>query len=723
MKTDYWSGLPLRGNRLLRWTAVCLLALFTLSGCSPKESPVSAPIESLEPPEFSHSSGFYKNEFKLQLTSIPGARIYYTLDGSVPDPSNLEGKTYRYKNSYQHPPVNKGETVRVRQDNFLTNEYKTLAYEKAILIRDRTSEPERLSQISTTFDEEPSYLPKTVHEDGTPWHRFKGTPVRAIAVLDTETGAHVSPVVAHTYFVGKAPKFELPVLALVIDETELYDYDHGRLVAGRDYDDWLAGLKGPERLNICAPGNFIRRSSKIGKAPGHAIFFQGRSATSLAAEFRTHGGCSRSQRSKSIRLYPLDKTAAAKVTVFADEPLSGYVINLRNSGESFTRDYMRDAVIHQLAHGLAVGTQRYAPQVVFINGEYNGILNARDRKDTRYLKHMYGVKRKHIDLLKKNKIVDSGTVDAYQALLQEWESANPKTREFLNRAAEQIDLESFIDYNIVSMYFAREDWPANNVAYWRYNSEADPAVPASDGRWRWLLYDADVSMDKNSLNMLDYMTQEEGERDINAKWSTFMFRTLLRNSSFRDRFIIRYADLINSSFASQRVLDVIQQTRSRIESEMPRQIERWQAPESEKEWQHYINQMETFARRRPDIQRQHIQDYFELKGSYRVDVSINKPGAGTIKLNTLHLGIDDKKLPRPVAASQPASHMQQVLSFPWSGEYFYKLRLTLEALPGPGQRFDYWETQGIELSEEQKHSAKLLLRPEQNFTIKAVFRR
>lgn len=708
-------------------TLSLLFPLAFLVACGPKEkeAPDSAQVvsDTVKPPAFSHLSGFYAKGFKLRLSSAPGTDIYYTLDGSVPDPDNLDGKTYRYKNSYQHPPRNKGEKVRVRQDNFLLNEYKTFRYSKPVLIRDRTTEPERISQISTTFDENPEYLPATETEDGKPLHRFKGTPVRAIAVLETEKGRLVSPVAGHTYFVGQAPRFELPVVALVIDETELYDYDTGRLVAGKDYDAWLAGLRGPESLHICAPGNFIRRSAAIAKAPGHAIFFQGRSAISLDAEFRTHGGCSRSQRSKSIRLYPQDKQAAAQVMVFADEPLSGYNINLRNSGESFTRDYMRDAVIHQLAQGLAVGTQRYAPFVVFINGEYNGILNARDRKDTRYLKHAYGVKRKEIDLLKKNMIVDSGSAEAYRSMLAEWEQANPKTREFLERAGQQVDLESFIDYNITSMYFAREDWPANNVAYWRVNGEASESIPTSDGRWRWLLYDADVSMANQKLNMLEYMTQEEGERDINAKWSTFMFRTLLRNSSFRDRFITRYSDLINSSFAPQRVLDVIQQTRSRIESEIPRQIERWQAPESEKEWRHYINQMETFARRRPAIQRQHIQDYFKLKGSYSVHVDVSEHKAGTVKLNTLHLGIPDEQLARPVAASRPAENMQEVLALPWQGEYFYKLRLRLEAVPQPGYRFVRWQAEGIELTEEQQRSVRLSLRPEEHFSIKAVFAR
>lgn len=110
--------------------------------------------EELAAPEFSHESGFYPEEFELHITHPnPSVKIYYTLDGSDPDPTNLNGTTFRYKNEYAQPPATEpiGE--------FLTQEYKTYAYDKPILIKDRTYEPDRISQISTTFDTKPSYFP------------------------------------------------------------------------------------------------------------------------------------------------------------------------------------------------------------------------------------------------------------------------------------------------------------------------------------------------------------------------------------------------------------------------------------------------------------------------------------------------------------------------------------------------------------------------------------
>src|SRR5690606_26571293 len=55
----------------------------------------------LDPPVFSLDGGFYSAPFDLNLTaSDPDAVIIYTLDGSMPDPENLDGSTYYYKNQY-----------------------------------------------------------------------------------------------------------------------------------------------------------------------------------------------------------------------------------------------------------------------------------------------------------------------------------------------------------------------------------------------------------------------------------------------------------------------------------------------------------------------------------------------------------------------------------------------------------------------------------------------
>jgi len=57
----------------------------------------------------------------------------------------------------------------------------------------------------------------------------------------------------------------------------------------------------------------------------------------------------------------------------------------------------------------------------------------------------------------------------------------------------QMDVENFIDYNIIQIFIANGDWPFNNVKYWRKRTEniEDSSLYGHDGKWRWLLFDTD----------------------------------------------------------------------------------------------------------------------------------------------------------------------------------------------------------------------------------------
>ena len=48
-----------------------------------------------------------------------------------------------------------------------------------------------------------------------------------------------------------------------------------------------------------------------------------------------------------------------------------------------------------------------------------------------------------------------------------------------------MDILNFMDFQIAEIYFANYDWPCNNYKMWKSN--------ASDSKWRFLIYDLDLS--------------------------------------------------------------------------------------------------------------------------------------------------------------------------------------------------------------------------------------
>jgi hypothetical protein len=105
---------------------------------------------------------------------------------------------------------------------------------------------------------------------------------------------------------------------------------------------------------------------------------------------RIHGGYSRVFPQKSFRLYAdhdYDENKKFKYDLF---PNQAYDINgehidsfsrliLRGGGNDFFGVMFRDEVIQSLVSHLNIPTQAYRPSVVFLNGEYWGIYNIRER--------------------------------------------------------------------------------------------------------------------------------------------------------------------------------------------------------------------------------------------------------------------------------------------------------------------------------------------------------
>ena len=730
--------------------AVRYLLQFVLTTCLACIVSPALAAQNLAPPTFSHESGFYPDEFELILShDSDNVTIYYTLDGSDPDPDNLNGKTFRYKNRYTEPPA-------MPVDEFLYQEYKTYKYENPIKIVDRTREPDRLSHISTTYDESPEYFPtpqladtfsnqvklavnaaimsinkginklarhiqkyilgnkdaKTgkklyinpLNLEYLDIYLFKGTPVKAIAVK----GSQHSHATSRVLFIGNQDDFSLPIINITVPEKDLYDYEEGVFVAGIDYDNYLLSEERIPGAKHHSPANWKRRGENISAY----IYTSNNVYPEGDIDIRVHGDGSRAKRNKSVRFYP-----EHEFDVFEDGLASAkHKIILRNSGNgSSARTYFTDAALTNALSDLNVGVQRYKPYTIFINGEYHGILNARDRIKKHYFSLYFDLPDNKVDYLERRNTAKTGDSVAWDSFMEELGKADPQDAGFYDLVEEKISLESYNDYHIIEIFLANTDWPSKNNGFWRYR-ETDKTSPLSansftDGRWRWLLFDVDnTGSDWGDYlpekNMLVFATEEGNTAWPNPDWSTYVLRTLLQNSQIRSEFITRFADLLNTSLDSERLVKIVRATEASLEQEMPRHIARWSSPESMPTWRESVDELADFLEQRPKHQWQHLQDFFELSDTYTIQVETSLPDSGQIQLNTLTL-----------ADTAPP------FALPWQGHYFRHMPITLEARPEAGYVFSHWQVKGIQLDDTQARNKRLVLTPENNLQVKAILRR
>jgi hypothetical protein len=648
--------------------------------------------ELLQPPGFSHAAGFYTENFTLTLsTTVAGATILYTIDGSEPDASHLGGTTYQYKNQYPEDP---GQAT----GPLLTQSFETLTYTQPLPIGNRTQAANKISMISSTLHFVPYYLPE--------FSIFKGTVVRAKVIKE---GALPSKTISRSYFVTPlgASRFSLPVVSISISEDKLYDYNDGIYVAGVDFDTWRANNPTVIHHGIENKGNFYRRGIENEREANFSYFVNGEQVINQNVGIRLHGGSSREWQNKSIKFYARAEYGDATMDYpfFPNQPTNFDRLLLRNSGADFYETLFRDAFIHKAVKNLHVLIKDYQPTITFLNGEYWGILNLRDKFDNNYFKRVYNIGDGEIDITANFNTVEEGTNAHWSALYSYINNNSLVSESTYNYVKTQLDYESFADYYILNIFFQNIDWPGNNVARWRKRVAFDPNAPfGHDGRWRWLAHDLDATFATRShniaLNSLANATATNGPSWPNPAWSTLMLRKMLENESFKLHFINRFADLMNTTFLSDRLLTMMNQMRAVIQPEMPEQIARWDAP-SAWDWNNYLTRQANFINQRPAFQRQHIREKWEIASEINTTVDVSDHGHGFVKINTIELtSTTDGVIQNP---------------YPWTGVYFSNVPVTLKAIANPGYEFSHWEGYSASTDDQITVSAAA------SFSIKAVF--
>jgi hypothetical protein len=633
------------------------------------------------PPAFSIPSGFYDSSFYLDITHPdPEADILFTLDGSEPDEANLGGTTYSYKNQYPELPLTETGPL-------LENVYQTHLFDEPLEVTDRSLLPNKISSISTTCAANPNYIPT--------FAVLKSTVVRARAV---KAGFEPSGVVTANYFITSAGAelFTVPVVCLNLNEDDFFAYDNGIHVAGKDFDDWRTANPDGNFLNSNA--NYTRTGEEAEIKANFSYYVNGEEKINQDAGVRINGGFSRLLPNKSLRLYSREEFGQETFNYpfFQDLDDSDFKsLILRNSGSDAYSTYFRDAFIQQMVSHLNHDTQSYQPSVLFVNGEYWGLLNIRERYDKHYFKRVYNIGEDELDFLEYNGfLIQEGDYDHYANMLAFIEANDLSDDSNFEYVRTLMDTENFIDFFITNIYIRNTDWPHNNIEFWRKRTpEYIPgAAFGHDGRWRWLLKDTDFGFgaDGGSLsyqhNTLAHATSVGGDINLNPEWSTLILRKLLENTNFKNDFINRFADLINTAFIPSRVSSLIDVMKAGIAEEIPGHGQRWASINSVEQWQAAIDVMHVFANERPLWQREHIKDKFGIGASINATLNVAPTGQGYIKINTVAIN-----------SSTPGVDQD---TYPWTGIYFSGIPIKVKAVAAPGYLFSHWSGTSNSMSEE-----------------------
>lgn len=497
---------------------------------------------------FSAAGGFYEASFDLTLHCDGAYQIRYTINGNSPTGTS---------SLYEFP---------LRLDEEL--------YSKS-----------NIYTIQTACDEL-FYAPSSVQ---------KCITVRAAAF--DEAGNRVGDVVTQSYFIRSlgCDTHGLPVMAISADSLDLFGYETGILVPGVYFDP----------ADAYWSGNFYQ-SGREWERPVNVEFYEptDNSGINQQAGIRTHGGTSRRQTQKGLKIYARDEYGKKrfKHKFFESIPNESFKhLVIKPFSYQWFNYGIQDDICNRMAANLDVESIASRPMVLFLNGEYWGIYYLKEKPDAHYLEDHLGNEDTDYNVVGNwyGEQVDGDTTSFVE--MMRWVKNCDLTQEDqYTRIGEMIDISSFIDYYCFELFIANNDWPANNMRCYQLH----------DGRWRWIFFDGDDALTKMSFDVLDNATST-----INMGWptdsrSTLLFRKLLENKKFKNCFLARFNELLSSQFTYKVTKAYFDDAAALVRGEVPSQCDRFGLPLSLGQWEYDITAVNRFLRTRVENMIDRLDGFF-----------------------------------------------------------------------------------------------------------------
>jgi len=410
------------------------------------------------------------------------------------------------------------------------------------------------------------------------------TTIRLRAFLD---GKLPSETVTETYFIGVTR--DVPVVSLVTDRKYLFESKTGLLVPGSGktpnyYRDW----EYPINVEYFDP------------ASGRLINQQ--------ASFRVTGATSRAYAQKAISLFARSALGASSFEFNPFPNREGYTeykaLTLRAGGTESYKTRFKDAMLTRLAKGTGLFYQESVTCVVYINGEYWGQYNLRERINKDSLAAFEGITDEEtihgVTIIKGRGEVSRGTIDDWNDLLRYMKRNDLRDEAKLQYVLDRFDVDSY--FTMVAFQVILGNGDIGNQRFYRFPG----------GKWKYVLYDLDAAMQNTKRAPFGYFL-----KSATAKNSLFYhepFITLIKNQQMKEKFLGICVDLLKTRYVKDELLAQIDQWEATLKPLMEEQIRRWPkcSPKSLAAWKYEINAFRKVVRTRYKNVINYLSDYFRL---------------------------------------------------------------------------------------------------------------
>lgn len=339
--------------------------------------------------------------------------------------------------------------------------------------------------------------------------------------------------------------------------------------------------------------------------------------------------------------------------------------------------HIRDPYVHHLSQlgDLRVDERTYEPAVVYVNGQYWGVYDVREKVDDHdFTQYYYGQNEFNLQFIK----TWGGTWSEYggaqaqtdwDALVAYIMGNDMGVQANFDYVDTQLNWKSLIDYFCLNSYTVCADWLNWNTGWWR---GMDPT--GEHKKWGYILWDMDATfghyanftgIPDQSPNA-DPCTVEDLPNPGGQGHTDILEKLVEENQMVHDWYVNRYIDLGNTIFNCDFMVPLLDDMVATIAPEMVGQTARWGGTVAD--WQNNVQIMRDFIETRCVTIEEGLVDCYDLVGPFDVVFNVYPDLSGEIQVNSTVLP-----------------------NYPFTGTYYGGVTTTLAPLPAAGFVFDHWE--------------------------------
>ncbi len=387
-------------------------------------------------------------------------------------------------------------------------------------------------------------------------------------------GAVSSQTVSASYFFeDEGPK--TPIVSLITDDKYLFDKKTGALVKGTgntpNYDKELEYPVNIEYFNLAGESKINQMGTF--SCSGHSATINAQKSIALFAR----------------KAYGQERFAFNPFPNRDYDSYKSLLLRSTNSDAYATR--LRDVVASSLAEGEGLLYQDALCIQVYINGEYWGHYNLREKINKYMIAQYEGVLDEDmvdaIDILARtgrDEFVQNGSNEDWLALCDFCKQNDLNDPDNLRYVTDRLDVDSLFTHAAYEIILGNVDF--TNVRVYRVRG----------GKWRYLLFDVEACWRGLDKTPLEYYI-----KPVNGKIQGFRhepLNALLAVPEMKARFLTRVAELLENHFQWPYVKAKFDAWTGLLEEILPRHIQRWKNLTLD-DWHTNVQAVMNYARKRP----------------------------------------------------------------------------------------------------------------------------